>query len=60
MHEIRLANSASPTREIYWILKPYWRGRKLDDQHWVYIVSCLRQIETRCAECKEEMIIKAI
>jgi hypothetical protein len=60
MKKIRLETGMSPTRGVYWMLKPYWRMGILDDQHWAYIITCLRRIERRCEKCKEEMIIKAI
>jgi hypothetical protein len=43
----------SPTRGIYWALKPYWQRKALDDQHWAYVLACLRKIETRCRECRD-------
>ena len=60
MKKIRLDTGTSPTRGVYWILKPYWKRGVLDDQHWAYVVACLKRIERRCEECEEEAIIKMI
>jgi len=60
MHKMRQDDGISPTRGIYWILKPYWKDGILDDQHWAYVIACLHLIEVRCVECKEDMIIKAL
>lgn len=43
----------SPTRGIYWMLKPYWEQKAIDDQHWAYVLACLRRVETRCRECQD-------
>lgn len=48
------ADELSPTRGIYWVLKPYWARQALDDQHWAYVLACLRKVETRCKECREQ------
>jgi hypothetical protein len=54
VEKLRLGpDEASPTRGIYWVLKPYWKGNTIDDQHWAYVLACLRKIETRCRECRD-------
>ena len=42
MESLRVgADEMSPTRGIYWVLKPYWEMKTIDDQHWAYVLACI-------------------
>jgi len=36
------------TISIKSILRPYWKSKALEDQHWILILKYLQRIETAC------------
>uniref|UniRef100_A0A6H1ZYK1 Uncharacterized protein n=2 Tax=viral metagenome TaxID=1070528 RepID=A0A6H1ZYK1_9ZZZZ len=40
----------SSTIGIKVVLKPYWKSKALEDQHWILVLKYLQKIEEACNE----------